>query len=316
MAGIQAEHCDMYGADKLLRAAPCDTTPRAEFEYVMGRRECPPQNLLNSQGEPTRRIRPIDELLQDRLSVKAGLRREEIVALVRFSTVSTHEFRCLFLALSLFLRSLLPRPLPFLSLYLYLSQSFPIFVSLSLYFALALALPGFPCLSHRVSLIHMIHMLTSLRTSVLFGVRLDPPTCSAPTCSGWPADRGAGGRRGGGALQVLYTGPLHALYNTMLRMRPAALHRAFESNGNLFPSTIHAVASAVAKIAQAPHAPLPPPGSSGSRGASSHAAAARKAGPLSRGPRRRRRAVPRRISHPSALSARAAPEQCVRSPVR
>ena len=120
MAGIEAEHCDMYGADKLLRAAPCDTTPRAEFEYVMGRRECPPQNLLNSRGEPTRRIRPIDELLQDRLSVKAGLRREEIVALVRFSTVSTHEFRYLFLALSLFLRSLLPRPLPFLSLYLYL----------------------------------------------------------------------------------------------------------------------------------------------------------------------------------------------------
>ena len=57
----------------------------------------------------------------------------------------------------------------------------------------------------------------------------------------------------------MYTGPLNTLYNTILRKHPARQYQAFADGGNLFRSTIYAVASAVAKIAQERPTPTPPP---------------------------------------------------------
>jgi hypothetical protein len=83
MAGIEAEHCNMYGAEETLETTiPSPTTPRKEFEFVMGRQECPPKQMVDGQGNTTRVIRPIDDLQEERLTAKAGLTLEEIVAVV------------------------------------------------------------------------------------------------------------------------------------------------------------------------------------------------------------------------------------------
>jgi hypothetical protein len=74
----------MYGADEMLMTTvPCPTTPRIEFEFVMGLRECPPQQMVDSEGNTKRVIRPIAALQEERLTAKAGLKREEIVSVVR-----------------------------------------------------------------------------------------------------------------------------------------------------------------------------------------------------------------------------------------
>ena len=49
---------------------------------------------------------------------------------------------------------------------------------------------------------------------------------------------------------VLYTGPMFYVYNTMLRHFPHALFETFAGGGNLYSSTIHALVSAVQKIAK------------------------------------------------------------------
>ncbi len=55
---------------------------------------------------------------------------------------------------------------------------------------------------------------------------------------------------------MLYTGPMFQVYNTVLRRAPPADFDRFRAGGNLFPTTIAALASAVAKLARA--ARLPP----------------------------------------------------------
>ena len=51
-------------------------------------------------------------------------------------------------------------------------------------------------------------------------------------------------------MQVLYTGPMYKIYNVILRQHPEKEYESFESNGNLFSTTLHALISAVSKIAQ------------------------------------------------------------------
>ena len=51
-------------------------------------------------------------------------------------------------------------------------------------------------------------------------------------------------------MQVLYTGPMYKIYNMILRQHPEREYESFESNGNLFSTTLHALISAVSKIAQ------------------------------------------------------------------
>ena len=52
--------------------------------------------------------------------------------------------------------------------------------------------------------------------------------------------------------QVLYTGPMYQVYNTVLRQYPPDVFVTFSGGGNLFPATIHALGSAVVKV-------FPPP---------------------------------------------------------
>ncbi len=107
----------MYGADELLHwTIPCPTTPRIEFEFVMRRRECPPQQMVDGQGNTTRLIQPIEELEKKLLTEKAGLKREEIVAVVRRPRPDSPPSppllsSCRARRLALHPRWLLPRPI-------------------------------------------------------------------------------------------------------------------------------------------------------------------------------------------------------------
>ena len=49
---------------------------------------------------------------------------------------------------------------------------------------------------------------------------------------------------------VLYTGPMYMVYNAILRQWPRDLYEAFAAGENLYPSTIHALVSAVHKMAR------------------------------------------------------------------
>jgi hypothetical protein len=51
-------------------------------------------------------------------------------------------------------------------------------------------------------------------------------------------------------LQVLYSGPMFQVYNTILRRSPEQEFRGFEQGGNLFPTTIFVLKSAVIKISR------------------------------------------------------------------
>ena len=53
-----------------------------------------------------------------------------------------------------------------------------------------------------------------------------------------------------GCLQVLYSGPMFQLYNTILRRFPAREYELFRGGGNLFPTTIFVLQSAVVKISR------------------------------------------------------------------
>ena len=57
------------------------------------------------------------------------------------------------------------------------------------------------------------------------------------------------------ARQVLYTGPMFQVYNTVLRRFPAAEFEAYRAGGNLFPTSIFVLVSAVVKIARVMHLP-------------------------------------------------------------
>ncbi len=51
-------------------------------------------------------------------------------------------------------------------------------------------------------------------------------------------------------LQVLYTGPMYQIYNTILRQHTKEDFQVFKNGRNLFPTTIHVLVSAVIKIAR------------------------------------------------------------------
>jgi hypothetical protein len=55
--------------------------------------------------------------------------------------------------------------------------------------------------------------------------------------------------------QVLYSGPMFQVYNTVLRQYPEAEFRQFQKGGNLFPTTIFVLESAVLKLARAMRLP-------------------------------------------------------------
>lgn len=56
--------------------------------------------------------------------------------------------------------------------------------------------------------------------------------------------------------QVLYTGPMFQIYNTVLRRFPAREFARFQEGGNLFATTIFVLVSAVIKIARVTRLPV------------------------------------------------------------
>ena len=54
---------------------------------------------------------------------------------------------------------------------------------------------------------------------------------------------------------VLYTGPMFQVYNSVLRRWPADVYEPLRAGGNLFPTTVHVLVSAVQKIARSTELP-------------------------------------------------------------
>ena len=84
---MAAEHCSLGGCDKEFTTGNyrITTTPRKEWMYIVGdeigqRQECPGSDIGHG-----RRIVSIDELMQCRRVVRAGLNRAEVIALVMYS---------------------------------------------------------------------------------------------------------------------------------------------------------------------------------------------------------------------------------------
>jgi hypothetical protein len=50
--------------------------------------------------------------------------------------------------------------------------------------------------------------------------------------------------------QVLYSGPMFQVYNTILRQFPAEDFKKFQQKGNLFATTVFVLQSAVMKISR------------------------------------------------------------------
>ncbi len=86
----------MHGADVPFTTTNYNITtcPRAEYDIVVGECECPLEQRKDLEGRLVRRLRPVAELQRERMSVEAGLGREEIVAVVRRRDAAPPRARC------------------------------------------------------------------------------------------------------------------------------------------------------------------------------------------------------------------------------
>jgi hypothetical protein len=55
---------------------------------------------------------------------------------------------------------------------------------------------------------------------------------------------------------VMYTGPAFVLYNAVLRRFPADMYEVFKTAGNLFPTTIFVLVSAINKLSRCANMPM------------------------------------------------------------
>ena len=77
------------------------TTPRKEFEIAMGQRDCPEEDMLDRKGGKVRVKRSIHALTTLKICWRAGLKRYEILAVVRArELIYPGEGREIFCALS------------------------------------------------------------------------------------------------------------------------------------------------------------------------------------------------------------------------
>jgi hypothetical protein len=89
--GMKDEHCVMWGFNVMFKTSNYGlrTTPQKEYEISAGLRPCPAEDMNNKHGRRVRVIRPIEELKQIRLSQRADLTDDEILAVVRVITQNT-----------------------------------------------------------------------------------------------------------------------------------------------------------------------------------------------------------------------------------
>ena len=87
LASMELEHKSMGGADETFTTGnyQLQTTPKAEWGYVVDGVGCPHEQLKDLQGNVVRKIPDIDTLLRSSLSVKANLTRHEVIALVLYT---------------------------------------------------------------------------------------------------------------------------------------------------------------------------------------------------------------------------------------
>jgi hypothetical protein len=82
---MEEEHCIKAGCNDEFISSNYGvrTTPSKEYEIATGRRELPPEDMLDKKGRKVRTVRRIEELKRLKLAQKAGLTEEEIIAVVR-----------------------------------------------------------------------------------------------------------------------------------------------------------------------------------------------------------------------------------------
>ncbi len=82
---IENEHTKAFRCDKPFTTGNylVTTTPRKEYEIATGQRECPEGDMLDRKGRKVRVERSIDALETLEICRRAGLKRYEILAVVR-----------------------------------------------------------------------------------------------------------------------------------------------------------------------------------------------------------------------------------------
>ena len=101
--GMEEEHCVKAGCNDEFISSNYGvrTTPRKEYEIATGRRACPPEDMLDRKGRKVRVERSIQALTTLEICRRAGLKRCEILAVVRArELINPGEGREIFCALS------------------------------------------------------------------------------------------------------------------------------------------------------------------------------------------------------------------------
>ena len=82
---MKDEHCAKAGCtdDFVTSNYAVRTNPCKEYETATGQRECSAEDMLDKKGRKVRVMKRIEELKQLKISRKAGLTEDEILAVVR-----------------------------------------------------------------------------------------------------------------------------------------------------------------------------------------------------------------------------------------
>ncbi len=84
LAGMEAEHCSKYGHDKEFTSSnyKITTTPQHEWNTVVRPNHEP---MSDTEMQHGRVVRDVDKLVESDVAKKAGLRKEEVIALVLYT---------------------------------------------------------------------------------------------------------------------------------------------------------------------------------------------------------------------------------------
>jgi hypothetical protein len=82
---MEDEHCAKAGCtdDFVASNYGVRTYPRKEYEIATGQRACPAEDMRDKEGRKVRVVKRIEELTLLKMARKAGLTKDEILAVVR-----------------------------------------------------------------------------------------------------------------------------------------------------------------------------------------------------------------------------------------
>jgi len=89
--GMEEEHCIKAGCETFFVSSNYGvrTTPKFEYEMVIGKRTCPAEQILDKKGVAVRVIPSIEALTKNKQALAAKLIKEEVIALVLRQTTRT-----------------------------------------------------------------------------------------------------------------------------------------------------------------------------------------------------------------------------------